>query len=417
MRILFVHQNFPGQYAHLAPALAAEAGNEVYVLAREGRAGLPGITVQPYSVAPPPQPVHPLAAELQTKVARGEAAARAAIQLDKRGFRPDVICGHVGWGETLFLKDIWPDARLLGYFEYYYRARGADFGYDPARTPTTEDMWRLRAKNTAILLGMIDCDWGVSPTRWQWSQLPSQLRGMTSVIHDGIDTDTIRPDANAEISLGRDKIVCRPGDEVVTFVNRNFEPYRGFNIFMQALPAILRRRPNARVVLVGGHDVSYGRRLPKGKTYRQIMLDQVGGQLDMNRVHFVGRVPHHVFQNVLQVSAAHVYLTYPFVLSWSMLEAMATGCLVIGSRTAPVTEVIEDGYNGMLVDFFEPDQLAEQVVRALENPERYVHIRQAARETVRERFDLKTRCLPAQIELVHAVAERRLDPKAVAEPA
>ena len=190
------------------------------------------------------------------------------------------------------------------------------------------------------------------------------------------------------------------GDEVVTYVAPNLEPYRGFPSFLRSLPAILAARPAARVVIIGGDEISYGARLPEGHTWRQRLLDELGAGLDRSRVHFLGKVPHRTFLKVLQVSRVHVYLTYPFVLSWSMLEAMAAGCLVVGSRTAPVEEVIRDGENGVLVDFFSPAEIAARVIAGLAEPGAFEALRERARQTVVERYDLKRFCLPEQLRVL-----------------
>ena len=199
-------------------------------------------------------------------------------------------------------------------------------------------------------------------------------------------------------------LVLRPRDEVITFVNRQLEPYRGYHVFMRALPEILKRRPEAQVLIVGGNGVSYGRKPPEGKSWRTIFLDEVRDRIDMSRVHFLGQIPKPDFLSMLQVSSCHVYLTYPFVLSWSMLEAMANECLVIGSATPPVQEVIEDGRNGLLVDFHSPEQVATAVVRALARPEAYLPLREAARRSILDRYDLHSRCLPDLIRLIDTVA-------------
>ena len=262
---------------------------------------------------------------------------------------------------------------------------------------------QVRARNTAMTLALLDADRGVAPTRWQASRFPDDLRAKIDVIHEGIDTDLLHPSPRAEVRLRRDGVVLRPGDEVITFVNRNLEPHRGYHIFMRALPAILARRPKARVVIVGGDGASYGPPPPGGGSWKQLFLDEVQGSLDMARVHFVGRVAHGTLLQLLQISAAHVYLTYPFVLSWSMLDAMSAGALVIGSRTPPVEEVIKSGRNGVLVDFFDVDGLADAVVDALANPEAYRAMRAAARQTVMERYDLRRVCLPAWMRLLEDV--------------
>lgn len=409
MRILFVHQNFPAQYVHIAQALAADTANEVVALASSAKASVPpGVRVVAHNITRGNTPeIHPFAADFETKIIRAQAAAEAAERLKAEGFVPDIICGHAGWGETLFLRDVWPEARQLTYMEFFYRGRGGDFGFDPEfGAPAADALWRLRARNASFLMALESTDWAVSPTRWQRSQLPASGQTRTSVVHEGVDTRKIRPNPNASITLGRAG-VCRVGDEIVTFVNRNLEPYRGYHSFIRAVPEILARRPKARVVLVGGEGVSYGSKPPEGRTWKDIFLAEVSGRIDMSRVHFVGQVPYATYLNLLQVSAAHVYLTYPFVLSWSMLESMAAECLVIGSRTQPVEEVIEHGRNGLLVDFFSPEAIAAAVVEALANPKAYREMRRAARRTVVERYDLASICLPAHLRLIGDVAEGR----------
>jgi glycosyltransferase involved in cell wall biosynthesis len=370
MRVLFVHQNFPGQYLHLAAALAAR-GDEVSALAIERQKPPPGVRVLFYK----PQRgsssgIHPWVSDIETKVIRGEAAAQATLALRDQGFTPDVICAHPGWGEALFLKDVFPDTPMLSFIEFYYTTDGADFGFDPEFAD--DDLparCRLRMKNANSLLNLDIADWCVTPTEWQRSTVPARYRDRMTVIHDGIDTERVKPNPHVKLGLAKSGLTLRPGDEVITFVNRNMEPYRGFHVFMRALPEIQKRRPNAVVLIVGGDDISYGKRLPPGETWRQRMLAEVGDRLDMQRVRFVGRIPYNDFAAMLQVSAVHVYLTYPFVLSWSMLEAMSAGCLVVGSSTPPVEEVISDGVNGLLVDFFSPQGIAEAIDRVLTHPD------------------------------------------------
>ena len=404
MRILFVHQNFPAQYLHIAPALARVSGNEVVALTM-GNGSVPGVRSVRHQVGKNSTPgVHPLAGGFESKVIRGESAALAALSLKAEGFTPDVICGHPGWGETLFLKDVWPKAQLLSFVEFVYRAEGADVGFDPEFPINDMGKLQVRAKNASVYMSLADSDWLVAPTAWQAEQIPTPFRERLSVIHDGIDTDAVKPNPDARVKLGRDGLELRLGDEVVTFVNRNLEPYRGYHMFMRALPEILRRRPKARVILVGGNGVSYGNALPEGQSYREKYLSEVKEALDMSRVHFVGAVPYPVFLNLLQISAAHVYLTYPFVLSWSMLEAMSAGCIVIGSSTAPVKEVIRDGENGILVDFLSPTEIASAVIEVLAHSHTHAPLRQAARQTAVTRYDLKHVCLPRHISLINALA-------------
>ena len=404
MRILFVHQNFPSQYLHVAPALARTPGNEVVALTM-GNGTVPGVRVVRHGVERGSTPgIHPLAGDFEAKVIRGESAARAASALRAQGFEPDVICGHPGWGETLFLKDVWPRTPILSFVEFYYRTQGADVGFDPEFPLDDPNRFRVRSKNASVCMSLADADWLVSPTEWQGRQIPQAFHDRLSVIHDGIDTDAVKPNPDSRVKLGRDGVELKPGDEVVTFVNRNLEPYRGYHVFMRALPEILRRRPRARAILVGGDGVSYGSAAAGEQSHRQRYFDEVKGDLDMSRVHLVGTVPYSVFLNLIQVSAAHVYLTYPFVLSWSMLEAMSAECLVIGSATPPVEEVIRDGENGILVDFLSPSAIASAVVDALARPDVHRPLRQAARRTVVDNYDLTRVCLPRHMALIESIA-------------
>ncbi len=408
MNSLFVHQNFPGQYLHLAPALAADPKNQVVAIGARSGVSLPGVRVTRYAIpGSPGTQTHSWLVEQELKVLRGEAVARAALQLRGQGFKPDVICAHPGWGEALFLKDVWPDCRMLCFCEFFYRAQGSDMGFDAefGGPQGDDDLFRLRMKNAHTLLSLDAMDLGVAPTRWQRDQFPPEYHPKMQVVFDGIDTSVVCPGDAVTVRLKRDNTTLGRADEVITFVARNLEPYRGFHIFMRALPEIMRERPQARIIIVGDDDVSYGRRPEKGKTYRRMLLDEVGDDLDMSRIHFVGRVPYNIFLDVLRISTVHVYLTYPFVLSWSMLEAMSAGCLVVASDTPPVREVIEDGKNGLLVDFFDVRALARTVVRAVADRSAHDEIRASARRTVVEKYDLKTICLPRHLKLIRSLAE------------
>jgi glycosyltransferase involved in cell wall biosynthesis len=369
--------------------------------------GLPGITLHRYQPKRGNTPgIHPLAADFETKAIRGEACADAMLQLKSQGMVPDLVVAHPGWGEALFVKEIWPSTKLLSFIELFYTTHGQDVGFDPEFNNTDfVSQARVRVKNANNLLALDTMDWGLSPTLWQRNTNPALYHERISVIFDGIDTQTVKPNPDAYITLGRAQLTLRPGDEVLTFVNRNLEPGRGYHIFMRALPGIMRRRPNARVVIVGGDSVSYGQKPPPGVTsWKQHFLDEVRGQLDMGRIHFVGRIPYPTYLSLLQVSACHVYLTYPFVLSWSCFEAMSAGGLVVASNTPPVTELVSHGENGLLVDFFDIAALTEQVVEVLANPAAYRHLRQAARSTIVSRYDLESVCLPQQLGLVEKVA-------------
>lgn len=402
MKILFVHQNFPAQYARVVPALA-EHGHELRALIPTSNKRPVTIPADRYAFDEDKVPErHPLVSHFAEHVRRGEAIAKAADALRKSGYVPDVICGHLGWGETLFLKDVWPRAKLIVYAEFFYRNEGLDVGFDPEFKEDELAMaTRVTSRQASLLLAMNGADLAQAPTRWQKESFPAGLQDKIRVVHEGIDTDFAKPDKHAYVKVGKNsQHTLRPGDEVLTFVNRNLEPYRGYHIFMRALPRIMERRKKARVIIVGGNDVSYGSPPRDGRTWRDIFLAEVKDRLDMSRVHFVGQVPHGVFMNLMQVSMVHAYLTYPFVLSWSMLEAMSCAAHVIGSRTPPVEEVIRDGKNGTLVDFFDVEAWSEAIIEGLAHPKRFARLRESARQTVVKAYDMKTVCLPQQVALV-----------------
>ncbi|MES2538793.1 MAG: glycosyltransferase family 4 protein [Pseudomonadota bacterium] len=404
MKFLLVHQNFPGQFRHLAKALADDPAHQVIGIGDagnlEGRAPLhPGIKV--FSYRPHGRgrkDTHHYLRDFEGHVRRGQSVVRAALSLKEQGFRPDVVLAHPGWGEALFLRDVFPDARHIDYFEFYYHGADGDVGFDPEFPATLDDRLKVRVKNSTQLHSLVACDQGWSPTEWQKQRFPAEFHSRIRVIHEGVDTQAIGPDAGAWIDAGARRF--HAGDEVVTYVARNLEPYRGFHVFMRALPALLAQRPDAHVLIVGGDEVSYGRRLPDGQTYRQLYCEELGDRVDWPRVHFLGKLPYAAYLKVLQVSAAHVYLTYPFVLSWSMLEAMAAGCALVASATSPVQEVVRDGENGLLVDFFDGEGLARSVAEVLARPENFRAMRERARRTVVDDYDLRTHCLPRLLEML-----------------
>ncbi len=399
MRYLFIHQNFPGQYRHLVAHLRDDSANEVVFLTEREDRSMANVKKIVYKTSRAvSRNTHHYLRQVEHAVLRGQAVARVALALKKQGFVPDIMIGHNAWGEILYLKDVFPDVPLLGYFEFFRKPWGGCLDFDPEFPADDDARAKLRTLGSVDLLGLHAADWGQTATEWQRSEHPTCYHDKISVMHEGTDTDIVRPDLNAKLVV--DGITLTRKDEVITYVARNLEPYRGFHTFMRALPAILKRRPKAHVVIVGGDDVSYGRLPPKGGTYRSLMLKEIGSQLDMQRVHFMGWVPYDQYLKVLQVSSAHVYLTYPFVLSWSMLEAMAAECLVIASSTAPVLEVITDGENGLLVDFFSTEQIADHVEETLDHPDRMASICKQARATIVERYDLKRKALPSQLGLI-----------------
>ncbi len=409
MNILFIHQNFPGQFKFLAPELARQ-GHQVSALLMR-KVDTPqwqGVRLFPYAAARgSTRGVHPWLSDFETKTIRGEACYRAALQLKAQGYAPDVIIAHPAWGESLFVKDVWPQARLGIYCEFFYRAEGADIGFDPEfGVPDEGTPCRLRLKNLNYQLHFETADAGLAPTEWQASGFPQPFRSRVAVIHDGIDTAAVAPNPEVRLQLAGGQTLTR-ADEVVTFVNRNLEPYRGYHVFMRALPQLLKERPHAQVLIVGGDGVSYGAQAPDGKTWKDIFAAEVRPRIadaDWSRVHFLGNLPYAQFVHLLQLSTVHVYLTYPFVLSWSLLEAMSAGCAIVASDTAPLREAIRPGDTGSLVDFFDANALATEVAALLADPEARQRLGRNAREFACRHYDLQAVCLPAQLRWVQALA-------------
>jgi len=415
---LFIHQNFPGQYRHIARALADIPGNTVYFITQRNDNYLEGVRKLEYTLPNAPHHgYHPFVAEFDDAVRAGLAVANVCRVLRDDGVAPNIIVGHNGWGETLFVKDVFPTVPLLVYFEFFYHAAGVDVGFDPEfSTIFFGDPARLRIRNAVNLMAFEAADWGHTPFDWQRSLYPSHMRQRITVIHEGVDSDLVRPDPTAWVRLLPGDITLTRGDEVITYVSRSLEPYRGFHIFMRAAAQILARRPKAHIIVIGNDNVSYGSPPPPGTTYRNYILGELKDKIDPTRVHFLGQVEYSLYLKILQVSAVHVYLTYPFVLSWSFIEALAAGCLVIGSATPPVLEVLRDRENGLAVDFFAVDRLAQLVDEALDHPDQMHPLRERARETAIRDFDLNRRQLPMWHRLLaEIVVGKRISPSTVVE--
>jgi glycosyltransferase involved in cell wall biosynthesis len=411
MKILFIHQNFPGQYKHLAPLLA-ERGHHCVALTLRVKEPTTwnGVRVLPYQLPQrTKQAVHPWLIDLDAKVTRGDACYRAARQLRDKGFVPDLILAHPGWGESMFLRDVWPDARIALYCELYHLSGYPHLDFDPEFTSTDPELahLRIRMKNLNNHIHFPLADAAISPTRFQADTFPPEFRDRITVIHDGVDTAHSRPDPEARLSIEGMEDLSRQ-DEIVTFVNRNLEPYRGYHVFMRALPRLLRERPNLRVLIVGGDEVSYGARPPQGKTWKQIYIDEVRQDIpvaDWARVHFLGRIPYQQFTALLQVSTVHVYLTYPFVLSWSLLEAMSCEAAIVASDTGPVREVLSHGKTARLVDFFDREGLVSEVVDLLEDAKARKRMGKAARAHIVKNYDLRDICLPRQLDWISGIMD------------
>jgi glycosyltransferase involved in cell wall biosynthesis len=399
--VLFVHNNFPGQYKLLAKYLAAQDGVRVFAIGAHSATALDGVELQRYRLRTDAgRTVHSFAQRFEVECRRAEQVIYAANVLKLAGMKPRIIFVHPGWGESLPLRQLFPDAKICVYCEFYYSPHGSDVGFDPEFNAYGIDgQARIRLRNASTLLALADADIGIAPTHWQQSLFPAEFRPKIRVLHDGIDTDALSPHP-ARFSHPQLPQPLKSGDEVVTFVSRSLEPYRGFHTFMRALPAILAIRPKAQVCIVGGDDVSYGSPPANGDTWKGVMLNELGSRLPAGRVHFLDRLPYDQLMALFRVSRAHVYLTYPFVLSWSLLEAMALGCTVVASDVAPVREVITDGDNGFLVPFFDAEALASRTIDILGAPAKFDAARRRAAASIRESYDFESRMLPKFLKLI-----------------
>lgn len=409
MRILFVHVNFPAQFRHLAASLGRNPGNEVVFLTQEDRPDweIPGVRKAVY--APDMNTADPMGGLMGNSgnaARHAGAAMRAAVRLRSEGFVPDVICGHSGWGPTMLLHDVFPEAAFVGYFEWFYGSDSADMRFS-GQKPTLKSRTSVRVNNLPIINDLLSCDLGICPTRWQLEQFPVELRSKISVVHDGVDTEYFSPDPAARMTLpGLD---LPDATEIVTYATRGMEPYRGFPQFLEAAVEVVRRRPQCHVVIGGEDRTCYGAPPEPGKTWKQVLMERL--QPDPERIHFVGTLPYGQYRTLLRASSVHVYLTRPFVLSWSFLEAMSCGCLLVASDTEPVREVASDGHNALLTDFHSPKAIAERTIEALENRDRLQVVRERARQTIINNYDLQ-KLLPRRLALLGEAVRRRRQGKA-----
>ncbi len=403
MKILFVHQNFPGQYRELFSWLRAQGGHElVFLTQRKDVPKLENARVIQYDTHhKPKEGTYALTQYWEECAGNGFGCAQAAEKLKKEGFTPDIILGHVGWGELTFLKQVWADVPIIGYFEYYFLAKGGSVGFDPEFPASPHAPFTMHARNAVNFANIQTVDQGHSPTQWQCDTFPESFREKIYVKHDGIRTDNLKPDPKSQVALGRLGRSVTRDDEIFTYMARNMEPTRGFHSFMRALPHILDARPNARALIIGGSDVSYGKKSGAQGGYRAEMEKEVGNKVDWSRVHFLGRVPYEDYQKIIQVSRCHVYLTVPFVLSWSLLESMSMGAAIVASDVAPVREAITHGENGLLADFFKPEDIARKVVDVLERPGTYAHLGPNARKHVVKNYDFTKVCLPEHLRQIN----------------
>jgi glycosyltransferase involved in cell wall biosynthesis len=383
--VLFVHNNFPAQFRDLAETLLAR-GVPVAAIGAQAAPGVAGVPIGRYALDRGTTPgIFHYAIRAEADLIRAAAAFRMAKTMQAEGIEPAVIVGHPGWGETTFLDEIWPAARRVAFAEFFYRGRGLDIDFDEEFFETTEQaILAGKAKSSVMTLAYAEADIIVAPTEFQASVLPSVFRPRVRVIHEGVDVDAIRPGPAEPFELPEGRSIA-PGTPVITYVNNHMEPMRGLHIFARALPRLMAEVPEAQVLVFGQDSPRpYGGQAPEGKTWREIAFE--GLEVDPARLHFTGKTPHAQMLAAMRLSTAHVYYTYPFVLSWSLVEAMASGCYVIGSDTPPLHDAITDGVNGRLLPFFDVEALSRALIDACRNPDAAAPLRAAARETAVARF-------------------------------
>lgn len=409
MKFLFIHRNFPAQFLNLVSYLSQNSENEIYFITTREENNIENVNKIIYQVkAKTDSNTHGFLKEYEVWIQHGQAVAECALNLKKQGFVPDIIYAH-NWGGELFMKEVYPEVPYLSYLEWYSNAYGSDHAFNKNKPLSFNNLCELRIKNSPKLVDLIACDHGITPTNWQLKQYPEIFHQKISVIHDGVCTNFFHPDPEVKLVIPEINLDLSRAKEIVTYATTGMEPYRGFPQFMEAASIIQKRRPDCHIV-IGGHDGSfYSGVRPDGKSYKEYMLENLS--LDLSKIHFTGFLSYNNYLKVLQSSHAHIYLTYPYVLSWSLLESMSTGCLVISSDTEPVREVITDEENGLLVDFFSPQQIADRVDEVFSQPERMKIIKENARKTVQENYNIQN-LLSEQLDLITRMARKeKIEPK------
>ncbi len=422
-----MHRNFLAQFKNLIKELAKDSSNKICFITNNDEDKIAGVRKIVYKIDEKncSRMGSPNCLKyFNEAILHAQAASACASALKKEGFIPDIIYAH-SWGPSTFIKDYFPNVPLICYFEWFYNPKNTDFDFF-IKEHSLEDKMNLRCKNANILMDLASCDAGITPTEWQKSQFPKEFQDKITVIHDGIDTQICKGVNNLDscsdstrhcetLSLDSDKI-CPPKqscttltkkDKILTYATRGMEAYRGFPEFMMAASVLMKKYPDLQVYIAGEDKAFYGPNLPD-TTYKTVLLEKL--DFDKSRLHFTGKLDYQDYIKLLQSSTVHVYSTCPFVLSWSILEAMACGCAVVASNTQPVQEVIKDGENGLLFDFFNVSQLVEKIDFAFNNPEKMKEISYNARKTVVENYSLD-KIMPKQLEFldkINVIAEQKV---------
>lgn len=394
MHVLFVHQNFPAQFGHVADYLARHHGYRCTFVSEKPAGRVGAIERIPYRPAGgATRQNHYCSRTFENAIWHTHAVYEALKA--RPDIQPDLVVGHSGFGSTLFLRELY-GCPIINYFEYFYRPSGSDMDFRPDFPSRELDRLRARARNAMLLLDLENCDLGYSPTCWQRDRLPRLFHDKVRVIFDGVDTSLWRPRPGLPRRVGGRTF---PDDvRLVTYATRGMESMRGFDIFMRMAKKLCERRADVLFLIAGEDRVCYGGddKVTGTRSFKEWVLAQ--DTYDLSRFVFLGLLPPAELAQLFALTDLHVYLTVPFVLSWSLLNALACGATVLASDTAPVREMIAQGRNGLLVDFFDVDGFAETAQRVLDAPAEYRALGAAGVEMVRSRYSLDV-CLPQMVEL------------------
>ena len=396
MKLLLVHQNFPGQFRDLGPALC-DRGHEVKAIGSSQRHTDPRIEVLRYEHKLGERTgMHPHSLEVDEWIHRSAQVGELAMSLKQRGWAPDAMLAHPGWGEALLLRQVFPSTPLAIWPELWLRPE--HMGLDPARLNVGQ-MQYLRIKDWLVDGAMADASVAILPTQYQASTFPQRWQHKIEVVHEGVPEDMLKLTRLQKLTIA-DGITLGPDVPVVTFISRNLEPMRGFPTFMRALPSLLASHPTVHVVIVGGDEVSYSSAPGNGRNWRDLMLEEVGERLDHKRVHLFGRIQHEQLQKLYRRSDLHVYLSKAFVLSWSLLELMACGTPVLAEDNPMMKELIKPGVNGALWRG-QPESLAAAIVKLLQTPDQLKRWGLQAKQELQPTY-LQKHCLDQLEKLLHS---------------
>ena len=405
-KILFVHRNFPAQFKNIADHLSSE-GYEVTAIISGLNTNRQNskFKIIRYDIHRSSRGDYDLLSDFEAKVIRAEAAYLRCKIYAAGGYSPDIIYFHPAWGESIFLRTLWPSAKLLMYCEYFTGEHNEDlfYGNNDSHVLDEKSLLKIVIKKSNLLLNLVNFDVGISPTLFQKKTFPKEYQGKIETIHDGVDTSYFSPSDQVEIRINRDNrtYTFDKDSEVLTFVNRNMEPYRGINSMIRAIPSLLQLRPNLSIFLIGESAKGYGPAPDRGKygtkNWKEIILEEIDPQMrpvDWERVFFLGTVPKNFYRSCLQLSSCHVYLTYPYILSWSLLEAMSVGCSIVASDNTAVREFIADDINGTIVDFFDVPGLVRACVNTITDRPLSKKYGVLARRKIVAEYDLESIILP-----------------------